>query len=71
VARLVIGVWSIFVPVLAATSGGFKGMAAILAGLLFISGAVGLLFMPNTAGKSLEEIQGERILGLACGASSV
>ena len=26
----------------------------------FVSGAVGFLFLPNTAGKSLEEIEAER-----------
>ncbi len=62
-ARTEIGIWSIFVPVLAA-SGGFKTMSAILMALLLISGIGGWLFMPNTAGKSLEEIQQERTRGV-------
>jgi inositol transporter-like SP family MFS transporter len=46
------------VPTIAAA--GFGGVALILVIFLSISGVVGLLFMPNTAGKSLEEIEQER-----------
>nr|WP_092886709.1 MFS transporter [Actinopolymorpha cephalotaxi] len=58
VVRILIGGWSFLVPVLAAT--GFHTLALILLCLLVISGAVGLVFMPRTAGKSLEQIQAER-----------
>jgi inositol transporter-like SP family MFS transporter len=58
VVRLLIGVWSFFVPVIAET--GFESLALILTIFLTISGIVGFLFMPNTAGKSLEEIEDER-----------
>ena len=64
IARTEIGIWSLFVPILAA-SGGFKTMSAILMVLLLVSGVIGWLFMPNTAGKSLEQIQEERARGMA------
>ena len=58
IARLLLGIWSFFVPVLAELS--FRPVALILTIFLTISGVVGFLFMPNTAGKSLEEIEAER-----------
>lgn len=58
VARLVLGIWSFFVPVLAGLS--IRPVALILMIFLLISGVVGFFFMPNTAGKSLEEIEAER-----------
>lgn len=57
-ARVVLGIWSFFVPVLAGV--GIRPVALMLAIFLAISGAVGFLFLPNTAGKSLEEIEAER-----------
>jgi inositol transporter-like SP family MFS transporter len=57
VARTFLGIWSFFVPTIAAT--GFANVALILAIFLSISGVVGFLFMPNTAGRSLEEIEAE------------
>ncbi len=45
-------------PVIA--EAGFEGVALIPTIFLTISGVVGFLFMPNTAGKSLEEIEAER-----------
>jgi multidrug efflux pump subunit AcrB len=47
-----------FVPVLASLS--IRPVALILMIFLLISGVVGFFFMPNTAGKSLEEIEAER-----------
>lgn len=58
VARTVLGFWSFFVPILANT--GIKPVAGLLALFLAISGFVGFFFMPNTVGKSLEEIEAER-----------
>jgi inositol transporter-like SP family MFS transporter len=58
VARLLLGIWSFFVPVLASLS--IRPVALILMIFLLISGVVGFVFMPNTAGKSLEEIESER-----------
>jgi inositol transporter-like SP family MFS transporter len=57
-ARTILGVWSFFVPVLATT--GIRPVAAFLTAALLISGIAGFLFMPNTAGKPLEQIEAER-----------
>jgi inositol transporter-like SP family MFS transporter len=57
IARTCLGIWSFFVPTIAAA--GFEGVALILAIFLTISGVVGFLFMPNTAGRSLEELEAE------------
>ncbi len=57
-ARVILGVWSFFVPVLA-TAGIFP-VAALLTLFLFISGFVGFFFMPDSSGKSLEQIENER-----------
>ena len=58
VARFFLGIWSFFVPVLASLS--IRPVALILMIFLLISGVAGFVFMPNTAGKSLEEIEAER-----------
>ena len=57
VARTCLGIWSFFVPTIAAA--GFEGVALILTIFLIISGVIGFLFMPNTAGRSLEELEAE------------
>lgn len=56
-ARLCLGIWSFLVPTIAAA--GFSNVALILVIFLLISGVVGYLFMPDTAGRSLEEIEAE------------
>ena len=61
VARTILGFWSFFVPVLANT--GIKPVAALLTLFLAISGFVGFFFMPDTSGKSLEQIETERGTG--------
>lgn len=58
VARVILGFWSFFVPALAAK--GIAEIAGLLTLFLAISGAVGYFFMPDTAGKSLEQIEAER-----------
>ncbi len=58
VARTCLGVWSLFVPALA--SAGIRPVAALLSLFLLVSAAVGFFFMPNTSGKSLEQIESER-----------
>jgi inositol transporter-like SP family MFS transporter len=58
VARTVLGVWSFFVPVLARA--GIGEVAGLLTLFLCISSFVGFLFMPDTSGKSLEQIETER-----------
>ncbi len=58
-ARTFLGVWSFFVPALA--SAGIKPVAALLTVSLLISAVVGYFFMPDTTGKTLEDIQTERV----------
>ncbi|HTZ21024.1 MAG TPA: MFS transporter [Opitutaceae bacterium] len=58
VARTLLGIWSFYVPVLAGA--GIRPVAALLALFLAISGFVGYFFMPDTSGKSLEQIESER-----------
>ncbi len=64
VARTLLGVWSFFVPLLAAVEIG--PVALLLTAFLVVSGVVGYFFMPDTVGKSLEQIESER--GTAAGA---
>ncbi len=58
-ARVILGVWSFFVPMLA--SAGIEQVAGLLTLFLVISGGVGFFFMPDTSGKSLEQIESERV----------
>ncbi|MCU0252002.1 MAG: MFS transporter, partial [Vicinamibacterales bacterium] len=58
-ARIAVGVWSFFVPAIS-SHGGLSMLATLLTLFLVISGAVGFFFMPNTSGKSLEQIEAER-----------
>lgn len=58
ISRSILGVWSFFVPILAKT--GITPVAALLTIFLIISGGVGFFFMPDTSGKSLEQIAKER-----------
>lgn len=56
--RVLLFFWSLAVPVIATV--GVKPLGLMLAIFLFISAAVGVIFMPNTAGKTLEQIQEEQ-----------
>jgi MFS transporter, SP family, inositol transporter len=58
VARTLLGIWSFFVPILAAVEIG--PVALLLTAFLLISGVIGFFFMPDTVGKSLEQIEAER-----------
>jgi inositol transporter-like SP family MFS transporter len=58
IARLLLGFWSFFVPTIAKFS--FPLLAALLTLSLVICGVVGFFGMPDTSGKSLEQIQSER-----------
>lgn len=54
--RVILGIWSLFLPVIIGALGGFK-MVALLMTLMFAYNlVVGGLFGPRTGGKSLEEI---------------
>jgi inositol transporter-like SP family MFS transporter len=59
-ARTALGIWSFFVPVLAAVRIG--PVALLLTAFLAVSGIVGFFFMPKTVGKTLEDIERERAI---------
>lgn len=56
--KLIVSIWSLFVPGLLATSG-FTVIIAILLGVYVLQAVVGGLFAPRTRGLSLETITGE------------
>lgn len=58
IARTVLGFWSLIVPILA--SAGIAQIAGLLVLFLLISGVVGYVYMPDTSGKTLEQIETER-----------
>lgn len=58
IVRIVLGVFSFFVPALVAT--GFHTLAWILVGFLVISGVIGFVWAPRNEGKSLEQLDAER-----------
>ena len=58
IVRIVLGVFSFFVPALVAT--GFHNLAWILVGFLVISGIIGFVWAPRNEGKSLEQLDAER-----------
>jgi len=61
VARTILGVWSFIAPTLIDEANpNFHALALMLSIFLIISGVVGFFWMPNTAGKSLEQIESER-----------
>ncbi len=55
IVRILLGIWSFFVPVLTAT--GFTNLAWILTGFLVVSGIIGFWGAPRNEGKSLEELE--------------
>jgi MFS transporter, SP family, inositol transporter len=59
IVRVGLGVFSFFVPVL--TSTGFSTLAWILVGFLVASAAVGMVWAPRNEGKSLEQLDAERL----------
>lgn len=61
VARMLLGIWSFIAPTLINEENpNFHALAFMLTAFLVISGVVGFFFMPNTSGKSLEQIAAER-----------
>lgn len=59
VVRISLGVFTFFVPFLSAT--GFTTLAWILVGFLTVSGLVGYIWAPRNEGKSLEQLDRERV----------
>ncbi|HWD66635.1 MAG TPA: MFS transporter [Caulobacteraceae bacterium] len=59
VVRIGLGLWSFLVPVLTAT--GFRSLAWTLTGFLIVSGLIGTIWAPRNEGKTLDEIQAERL----------
>ena len=57
--RIALGIWSLGVPALAATD--FTTLAWILTAFLAVSGLVGLAWAPRNEGKSLEQLEAERV----------
>ena len=62
IVRISLGVFSFFVPALSAV--GFTRLAWILTGFLVASGLIGALWAPRNQGKSLEQIEAERVCEL-------
>ena len=60
VVRLTLGVWSFFVPVIAAATGSFQVVAVILSAFLLVSSVIGIVWSRNQRGKTLEEIEVEQ-----------
>ncbi|MEY4385329.1 MAG: inositol transport protein [Verrucomicrobiota bacterium] len=61
VARTLLGIWSFIAPTLIDQQNpNFKALAFMLTAFLVVSGVVGFFWMPNTSGKSLEQIESER-----------
>ena len=70
-ARIFLGFWSLLVPLMIASSFGVAGMSAIMMGMLVLFSVIGLLGMPDSAGRSLRELeQGPSTPGTAEGVES-
>ncbi len=59
IVRVTLGIWSFAVPTIMSKFG-FQRAAAFMVGFLVISAIVGIVFAPNTSGKTLEAIAKER-----------
>ena len=57
--RIALGIWSFFVPWIT-DHAGFRFLAAILLIMQAVSGLIGVLFGPRTAGQTLEQIEVSR-----------
>ncbi|MCY0880813.1 MAG: MFS transporter [Firmicutes bacterium] len=56
--RVILGVWSLFTPLILGALGGFKAVAILMTVMFAYNFVVGGMFGPRTGGKSLEEISG-------------
>lgn len=61
VVRIGLGVWSFFVPLL--TAEGFTRLAWILTAFVAVSSLIGFFGAPSNEGKSLRQIEAERLCG--------
>lgn len=59
IVRVALGIWSFVIPTIMSKFG-FQLAAVCMVGFLIISAAIGVIFAPNTQGRSLEEIEKER-----------
>jgi inositol transporter-like SP family MFS transporter len=59
VVRIGLGGWVLLLPTV--QKAGFSTLAAVLAGMLLVSGLVGVLFAPRTRGRELDEIATDEI----------
>ncbi|MDR0522642.1 MAG: MFS transporter, partial [Planctomycetaceae bacterium] len=60
-ARFILGIWSYLVPVIIGKGGeGLSTAAVILVSFAAVSMLIGTIFCPDTAGKTLEQIEKER-----------
>jgi ABC-type cobalamin transport system ATPase subunit len=57
IVRIGLGGWILLLPTI--EGAGFTTLSAVLAGLLFVSGAIGLAFAPQTRGRDLEDADRE------------
>jgi inositol transporter-like SP family MFS transporter len=64
VVRIALGIWSFFVPTLTHNAG-FHTVAWILTAFVLTSGVIGWVFAPSNGGKSLSQIQEERLQRVA------
>lgn len=58
-ARIVLGVWSFLVPAMIVSSYGVAGMSMIMMGMLVLFAVIGMLGMPDSAGRSLHALDQE------------
>ncbi|SMC07961.1 MFS transporter, SP family, inositol transporter [Sulfobacillus thermosulfidooxidans DSM 9293] len=56
IMRLILGIWSFYLPVVTAAIGGFKAIALMITLMFTYNLIVGGVFGPRTSGKTLEEI---------------
>lgn len=54
--RVILGLWSLWMPIILGAIGGFKAVAILMAVMFAYNFIVGGFFGPRTSGKSLEEI---------------
>lgn len=59
-SRTVLGGWSLLVPLMLVSSFGLAGMSAVMAVMMAVFAVIGFAFMPDSAGRSLPELEDER-----------